>query len=71
LIPSPESFLVVYFSGKKIASDSWCSNSKILIWDVTTNGELYTFIMSPKTYSEYKEFVLKLETESPLLAELK
>jgi hypothetical protein len=74
LIPSRGSFLTVFFSNRTVISDRWCRDEVILIWDkvgTATSPLCQYYIMSPKTYSDYNDFHVKIVSEMPLLMELK
>ncbi len=62
--------LKIYFSNKKIEVTPYLMESMIYVWYDSQEVDL-RYLMSVKTFSEYQDFVEKLEKETPLLVELR
>lgn len=63
-------FLKIYFSNKKIEVTPYLMEDMIYVWYDSEEVDL-RYLMSPKTLSEYQDFIEKLEKETPLLIELR
>lgn len=57
-------FLEMYVSGIKVEKEAYMSDLHILRIDDC-------YLVSPGNYSDYMKFIIKIEIESPLLAELR
>ena len=62
--------LKIYFSNKKIEVTPYLMESMIYVWYDSQEVDL-RYLMNVKTFSEYQDFVEKLEKETPLLVELR
>lgn len=71
---SDEAFMSIYLSNRDVIAEPHCLEDLALLWDrnlFCTEIEDFVYIVHPKTYNDYCNFVKKLEKERPLLAELR
>lgn len=67
---SEKLFLKIYFSNKKVEITPYLIESMVYVWFDMDEADI-NYLMCPKTYHEYRMFIVKVEKEAPLLAELR
>jgi len=69
-----DTFLTIYFSGLKVETTPYISCDIAYLWNnsVFDGGEdIYVYLVSPETKSNYLKFIENMKKETPLLLELK
>lgn len=64
----------IYLSGREVRQETYIPNDIAYLWDGSgfyEKDEWYIYLVSPKSFRDYRNFVDKLEKECPLLAELR
>lgn len=68
-----KTFMTVFLSKKDIETSVYTSDNVVYRWefyDKRKNGIIDYYLMSPATYSKYKEFLETVRVKYPLLLEL-
>jgi hypothetical protein len=70
---SEELFFKMLTSNKRIEIHNYCEDDIVYFWESfnpSIDDVEYSYLVSPKTEKEYREYVEKIKKERPLLLEL-